>query len=93
VDRLRVTVDAGRAKTTAWDMSEALAAGDPSIAVRAEDLEHNYFELDPCNLTPGEAKVVAEHILRELSTARSGAGKSTSFAEWRARQEQSIWDI
>jgi L-seryl-tRNA(Ser) seleniumtransferase len=93
VDRARITLDPSRARTTAWDMTEALTAGDPSIAVRAEDLEHNYFELDPCNLTAEEAGIVADRILLELKKARSGAGGSTPFSEWRARQEQAIWDI
>jgi L-seryl-tRNA(Ser) seleniumtransferase len=71
----------------------ALAAGNPSIAVRAEDLEHHYFELDPCNLDLDEARLVADRIVAELDLARAGKGNSTPFAEWRARQEESIWDI
>jgi D-glucosaminate-6-phosphate ammonia-lyase len=93
VDRLRVTIDPSRASITAWEMSAALSAGKPSIAVRAEDLEHGYFELDPCNLSLDEAKVVTDRLLAELETARAGDRKSTPFAEWRARQEDSIWDI
>lgn len=93
VDRVRVAIDPARAMITAWDMTTTLASGNPSIAVRAEDLEHAYFELDPCNLNLDEAKVVAGRILAELDTARAGRGKVTPFAEWRARQEDSIWDI
>ncbi len=93
VDRLRVAVDPARAGTSAWDMSSALAAGTPSIAVRAEDLEHGYFELDPCNLDLDEARLVGERIIGELDAARAGRSKSTPFAEWRSRQEDSIWDV
>jgi len=93
VDRLRVAIAPARAKTSAWDVTAALAAGNPSIAVRAEDLEHNYFELDPCNLGLDEAKVVSARIVAELDAARAGRSKSTAFAEWRTRQEDSIWDI
>jgi D-glucosaminate-6-phosphate ammonia-lyase len=93
VDRVRVTLDPSRASVTAWEMSAALAAGSPSIAVRAEDLEHAYFELDPCNLSFDEAKVVTDRLLAELDAARAGGRTSTPFAEWRARQEDSIWDI
>lgn len=93
VDRVRVAVDPARAGTSAWDMSSALAAGTPSIAVRAEDLEHGYFELDPCNLDLEEARIVSERIVGELDAARAGRTKSTPFAEWRSRQEESIWDI
>jgi L-seryl-tRNA(Ser) seleniumtransferase len=93
VDRVRVTFDPARARTSAWDLSSALAAGNPSIAVRAEDLEHGYFELDPCNLSLDEAKVVSERIIAELDAARAGRTKHTPFAEWRTRQEDSTWDI
>jgi L-seryl-tRNA(Ser) seleniumtransferase len=93
VDRVRVAIDPAQAATTAWDLMSALAAGNPSIAVRAEDLEHNYVELDPCNLDLDEARLVADRIVAELDLARAGKGNSTPFAEWRARQEESIWDI
>ena len=93
VERVRVGIDPVRAATSAWDLTSTLAAGNPSIAVRAEDLEHNYFELDPCNLSLYDAKVVASSILGALDSARAGAVKPTPFAEWRARQEESIWDI
>ena len=93
VDRVRVTIDPARASTSAWDVSLALAAGNPSIAVRAEDLEHGYFELDPCNLSLDAAKAVTDRLLAELDAARAGSGQATPFAEWRARQEASIWDI
>lgn len=93
VDRVRVLIDPARARTSAWDMATALAAGTPSVAVRAEDLEHNYFELDPCNLDLDEAKLVSARIAAELDTARAGNVTPTPFADWRARQEDTFWDI
>jgi L-seryl-tRNA(Ser) seleniumtransferase len=39
--------------------------------VRDHEVEHGYFYLDPCNLHPGEASVVAERIVAEMAAARA----------------------
>lgn len=93
VDRLRVGIDPAVAKTTAWNLTSVLAAGTPSIAVRAEALEHGYFELDPCNLDAAEGRMVGERLLAALDEARGGGVPMTSHAEWRAAREAEIWDI
>ncbi|WP_370882068.1 aminotransferase class V-fold PLP-dependent enzyme [Labrys wisconsinensis] len=89
VERLRVTLLPGEAATTAWDLTSFLAAGTPSIAVRAETLEHGCFELDPCNLDADEARLVAERLQAALD-ARPGP---TPYAAWRSAREAEIWDI
>jgi L-seryl-tRNA(Ser) seleniumtransferase len=92
VDRLRVTVRPEQARTTAWDLTTALAAGTPSIAVRAEALEHGYFELDPCNLDQDEARVVADRLGAALDAALATGGTVSSYPAWRAARETDIWD-
>ena len=42
-------------------------AGD----VRDHEVEHHYFYLDPCNLHPGQEKIVASRIGEELDKARA----------------------
>jgi len=93
VDRLRVSLDPALAKTTAWNLTSTLGAGTPSIAVRAEALEHGYFELDPCNLDAAEADIVGQQLGAALDDAREGGVPMTSHAEWRAAREAEIWDI
>jgi L-seryl-tRNA(Ser) seleniumtransferase len=92
VDRLRVTVLAP-SHTTAWDLTTALMSGCPAIAVRAEALEHGYFELDPCNLDVEEARTVADRLSAELDAALARGEAGSPFADWRTRQENEVWEL
>ncbi|MBY3366835.1 aminotransferase class V-fold PLP-dependent enzyme [Rhizobium laguerreae] len=71
LDRLRLIVDPEQAHITAWDLADALAKGSPPIIVRDHEVEHRYFYLDPCNLHPGEERIVAERLAQELDKARA----------------------
>ena len=70
LDRLKVAIEPKGAHITAWDLADALAAGQTPIIVRDHEVEHGYFYLDPCNLHPGQEKVVAERLVEELDKAR-----------------------
>ena len=84
IDRLKLSVDPDRAGTTAWDLADALAGGDPPVIIRDHEVELGFFELDPCNLHPGEAEVVAERVAEELTAARARNDRpSQTAAEWR----------
>jgi L-seryl-tRNA(Ser) seleniumtransferase len=83
LDRLEVRVDPREAGATAWALASALAAGDPPVIVRDHEVEHGRFYLDPCNLHPGEAEIVADAIVRALASVRGRP--SPSLAEMRAR--------
>jgi len=67
LDRLEVTVGP-ESGFSAAGLTAALAAGSPPVIVRNHEVERGHFYLDPCNLHPGEAEVVA-HCLRALLTA------------------------
>ncbi len=71
LDRMRVIVKADEAHITAWDLADALARGTPPIIVRDHEVEHHYFYLDPCNLHPGQEKIVASRLGEELDKARA----------------------
>ena len=87
LDRLQVAVDPAEARTTAWDLSDALAAGDRPVIVRDHEVEHGYFQLDPCNLHPGEAGIVAERLVEELDRARErNEPRVTRLADRRTRR-------
>jgi D-glucosaminate-6-phosphate ammonia-lyase len=84
LDRLKLEVHAAEAGFTAWALSTALAAGDPPVIVRDHEVEHGHFFLDPCNLHPGEAEVVADRI---AATAAAIRGKpSPDLKELRHKQ-------
>lgn len=71
LDRLEIRVDPALARTTAWDLAAALAAGDPSVVVRDMEIEHGAFEMDPCNLHAGDAEIAARRLLEEIDIART----------------------
>lgn len=54
---------------TARRLADALALADPAVMVRDYQTDLGYFDLDPCNLHPGEEQVVAQQ-LRALLTTR-----------------------
>jgi L-seryl-tRNA(Ser) seleniumtransferase len=70
LDRLKLLIDADVARTTAWDLADALASGDPPVIVRDHEVEHGFFQMDPCNLHPGEAEIVADRVVAEINAAR-----------------------
>ncbi|MER8656841.1 aminotransferase class V-fold PLP-dependent enzyme [Mesorhizobium sp. M0847] len=67
LDRLQIFVSP-ESRFSAAGLASALAAGSPPIIVRNHEVERGHFFLDPCNLHPGEAEIVAER-LRALLTA------------------------
>lgn len=68
LDRLQVFVRP-ESRFTAAGLASALAAGSPPVIVRNHEVERGHFFLDPCNLHPGEAEIVAER-LRTVLTAK-----------------------
>ena len=89
LDRLAGT---GRSRwkpgTTAWALAAALAAGDPPVIVRDHEAEHGHFYLDPCNLHPGEAEIVAEAVARTLEAI--GGQPSPTLEEMKARGHERL---
>jgi L-seryl-tRNA(Ser) seleniumtransferase len=87
LDRLMLRVDPEIARITAWELADALAAGKPPVIVRDHECEQGFFQLDPCNLHPGEAEIVAERVLAEIATARTrNEWARISHAERRAKR-------
>jgi len=88
LDRLKVSVlpDSG---FSAAGLAAALAAGDPPVIVRDHETERGHFYLDPCNLHPGEAEIVAGRLsstLRSSNAARfaeaGGENRFKSLLSW-----------
>ncbi|WP_152046335.1 aminotransferase class V-fold PLP-dependent enzyme [Aureimonas psammosilenae] len=92
LDRLRVAVDPSAAHITAWDLADGLGRGARPVIVRDHEVEHGYFYLDPCNLHPGQAEIVAERLNEELEIARrSNTVIATDLTERRRRRARSTW--
>lgn len=87
LDRIEVHVDPEKARITAWDLADALAAGDPPVIVRDHEIEQGYFLLDPCNLHPGEEAIVADRMDAELDrAAKANDVTATRVADRRRRR-------
>jgi D-glucosaminate-6-phosphate ammonia-lyase len=87
LDRLEVHVDPAAARITAWDLADALAAGNPPVIVRDHEIEQGWLQLDPCNLHPGETEIVAGRFDAELERARgTNASAPTRMADRRRRR-------
>ena len=65
LQRLRVRVLPG-SRWTARTLADALATGDPPVMVRDYQTDLGYVDLDPCNLHPGEAEIVARQLATRL---------------------------
>lgn len=66
ITRLKVMV--GRHED-AKELARSLLQGDPPIVVRGHDLDLGYFELDPCNLMPGDVDTIVQRF-RDLLERR-----------------------
>jgi L-seryl-tRNA(Ser) seleniumtransferase len=91
LDRLQVEVVPGEAGTTAWALASALAAGEPPVIVRDHEVEHGRFYLDPCNLHPGEAEIVALTIARTLEAVRGQPSPTLEELRERAHRRLLAW--
>ena len=91
LDRLQVRVDPDTAGTTAWALAAALAGADPPVIVRDEELEHGVLELDPCNLHPGEAELVAEAVATTLEAIRGQPSPSLEELRQQAQERLLVW--
>ncbi|MER9950846.1 aminotransferase class V-fold PLP-dependent enzyme [Mesorhizobium sp. M0047] len=72
LDRLQIFV-LPESRFTAAGLASALAMGSPPIIVRNHEVERGHFFLDPCNLHPGEAEIVAERLRATLTAAERPA--------------------
>ncbi|WP_224545558.1 aminotransferase class V-fold PLP-dependent enzyme [Mesorhizobium sp. CA16] len=78
LDRLQVFVRP-ESRFTAAGLASALAAGSPPVIVRNHEVERGHFFLDPCNLHPGEAEIVAKQ-LRAVLTAKERPADAMKIA-------------
>lgn len=72
LDRLQIFVSP-ESRFTAAGLASALAVGSPPIIVRNHEVERGHFFLDPCNLHPDEAEIVAERLRAVLTAAERPA--------------------
>jgi L-seryl-tRNA(Ser) seleniumtransferase len=69
LERLQVDIDDAVLGVGAATVARVLSERDPAIIVRNHEVELGYFQLDPCNLLPGQAERVATALRDVLSSA------------------------
>ncbi len=79
LDRMQINVDPAAAGTTAAAIARYLGGLEPAIVVRDHEVELNYFQLDPCNLAPGQAEVVAAAVAEALGNAAAISPRADDF--------------
>lgn len=67
LERLQVNVDPQAASASAAGFARVLSEQEPAIIVRDIEVELGYFQLDPCNLAPGQMAMVADALTRVLT--------------------------
>ena len=75
LDRLQVEIDARILGVSAATLVRALGEEDPALVVRDHGLESGYFQLDPCNLAPGQAEIAADILSRVIRRAKDLVAK------------------
>ncbi len=73
LERLQVWVDPAQAGASAAQFAEAFGRNDPPLIVRGHEVEQGYFQLDPCNLMPGQAELVRDVLVNVLSDSSAAA--------------------
>jgi len=87
LERLQVEIDSNITGWTAAQAVTALSEHKPAIIVRDHEIELGYFQLDPCNLQPGQAKEVATTLEKLLkgkapSQCAPADARNASFDAW-----------
>lgn len=72
LDRLRLSMDPARAGASVHAVAAEMGRGKPAIVVRGHEAELGWIQLDPCNLLPGQAEIVAERLSDALKKAARG---------------------
>ena len=71
LDRLQIDIDEKVLGASAATMVRALGEQEPALVVRGHEVELGYFQMDPCNLTPGQAEIAADILKRVFADASS----------------------
>ena len=72
IDRLRIIVNPKLTKIYAWELASRLRTeGKYSIYVREQFIEKQKIDLDPCNLTFDESKILVESIKVIIKNAQT----------------------
>ena len=75
LERLQVNVDPATFGASAAALTRVLAERDPAVITRNHEVELGYFQLDPCNLKPGQAELVAVALEQVCANVASIASR------------------
>ena len=73
ITRIKVSIDPTVSGLGIGELCNALYQGDPAIVVRDHHLDLGFFEIDPCNMKPGDP----ETVIRRFQELQSLIGNSS----------------
>ena len=79
LDRLQIDIDDKVLGANAATLARALGDQEPSLVVRGHEVELGYFQMDPCNLTPGQAEIAADILKRVFANAKDLVAQPDDF--------------
>lgn len=83
LQRLQINVNEDEAGTSAAAFACAFGELKPSIIVRNHEVELGYLQLDPCNLAPGQAELVAQALRDVLPNGAKIVQKNDDYSDAR----------
>ncbi|MEO1019132.1 MAG: hypothetical protein AAFY56_15775, partial [Pseudomonadota bacterium] len=91
-DRLKLAIDSNTAGLSALELVYQLETGDPPIMVRAHQLEHGYFIMDPRSLGQGEQEIVTQRLRDIFAKAGQGDGppNPASVHAWKTTKASAL---
>jgi L-seryl-tRNA(Ser) seleniumtransferase len=58
ITRIKVSIDAHASSLEIGELCQALLHGNPTIVVRDHHINLGFFEIDPCNMKPGDPEAI-----------------------------------
>lgn len=83
LSRLQVEIDADEAGASAATFARALSEQTPAVIVRDHEVELGYFQLDPCNLMPGQEELVGQAVYETLKRGHNFSQEPDDLARAR----------
>ena len=76
ITRLKVSIDSTVSCLEIGELCKALYQGNPTIVVRDHHLDLGFFEIDPCNMKPGDPETIIRRFQELQSLIEKNSPKS-----------------
>ena len=77
ITRIKVSIDSTVSGLEIGELCKALYQGNPTIVVRDHHIDLGFFEIDPCNMKPGDPETVIRRFQELQSLLKKSTPKSS----------------